>query len=148
MRSSSPLCDSIAPCRTGKSRDKIEREFNLFLRTTLAVLSMPPLYEVLFLFSTPRGYLVEIKRLDQPADAPKSRVFQWLWINAATVTTLQFVDMTISTRQYRTFKEAQLWFDDAQGELCWNIGSTELLVVQTSKTLTRSQQSLVNLHLG
>ncbi|MDO8653098.1 MAG: hypothetical protein Q7R66_13015 [Undibacterium sp.] len=117
------------------------------LRTTLAILSMPPLYEVLFLFSAPRGYLVEIKRLDQPADAPKSRVFQWLWIDAATVTTLQFVDMTISTRQYRTFKEAQLWFDDAQGELCWNIGPTELLVVQTSKTLTRSQQSLVNLHL-
>lgn len=74
---------------------------------------MPPLYEVLYLFSAPQGYLAEIKRLDLPAGTPKAMVYQWLWIQETTVTTtLQFVDMTDNPRAQRTFKEELLWFDD------------------------------------
>lgn len=45
-------------------------------------------------------------------DAPDAMVYQWLWIQAGTVTTLQFVGMATSPHQQRTFKEAQLRFDD------------------------------------
>jgi len=109
---------------------------------------MPPLYEVLFLFSAPQGYLAEIKRLDQSALATKATVYQWLWIEAATVTTLQFVEMVTSLRQRRTFKEALLWFDDTKGELRWNSGPTEQLVAEPSETLPQPLLRLVNLHLS
>lgn len=118
------------------------------LRSTLSILSMPPLYEVLFLFSAPQGYLAEIKRLDQSALATKATVYQWLWIEAATVTTLQFVEMVTSLRQRRTFKEALLWFDDTKGELRWNSGPTEQLVAEPSETLPQPLLRLVNLHLS
>lgn len=109
---------------------------------------MPPLYEVLFLFSAPQGYLAEIKRLDLPADMPKARTCQWLWIQSATVTTLQFLDLATSSRQHRSFKEASLWFDDAGGELLWHKGPTEQLVTETSKTRPAPLLQLVNSHLS
>lgn len=109
---------------------------------------MPPLYEILFLFSAPQGYLAEIKRFDQPAHATKAMVFQWLWIQSATVTTLQFVDKGTSPRQHRTFKEALLWFDDTKGELRWNSGPTEQLVAESSQALPQPLLRLVNLHLS
>lgn len=146
-RSSSPLCDSINACCAGNRVTKFSLNSTL-LRTTLAVLSMPPLYEVLFLFSAPQGYLAEIKRLDQPADTPKATVYQWLWIEAATVTTLQLVEMVSSPRQHRTFKEALLWFNDTKGELRWNSGPTEQLVAEPSQTLPPPVLQLVNLHLS
>lgn len=132
----------------GKSPDKNQPEFNAFLRTTLANLSMPPLYEVLFLFSAPQRYLAEIKRLEQPTGTPKTMVYQWLWIQAAAVTTLQFVDMSISPHQQRTFKEGLLWFDDAYGELRFSSGHTVQLVTETSNTLPQPLMRLVNLHLS
>jgi hypothetical protein len=109
---------------------------------------MPPLYEILFLFSAPQGYLAEIKQLDQPAHATKPMVYQWLWIQSATVTTLQFVDKSTSPRQHRTFKEALLWFDDTKGELRWNSGPTEQLVAESSQALPQPLLQLVNLHLS
>ena len=131
-----------------KSRDEIPPEFNAFLCITLAVLSMPPLYEVLFLFSAPQGYLAEIKRLDLLADTPKATVYQWLWIQEATVTTLQFVDMADGMRQQRTFKEGLLWFDDRQGELRFASGRTMPLATEADKTLPQPLMRLVNLHLS
>jgi hypothetical protein len=37
--------------------------------------SMPPLFEVLFLFSAPQGYLAEVMRLDLPAETAKDQLF-------------------------------------------------------------------------
>lgn len=139
-------CDSIAACCAGNRVTKFS--LNSALLRTTAALPMPPLYEVLFLFSAPQGYLAEIKRLDQSALATKATVYQWLWIEAATVTTLQFVEMVASPRQHRTFKEAVLWFDDTKGELRWNNGPTERLVAEPSQTLPQTLLQLVNLHLS
>ena len=100
-----------------------------------AILPNSPLYEVLFLFSAPQGYLAEIKRLDQPADAPKSQVYQWLWLQVETVTTLRLVAMATSPRQQRNFKEALLWFDETRGELQWLLGPLVPLIVETDKSL-------------
>ncbi|MES2192684.1 MAG: hypothetical protein V4454_21395 [Pseudomonadota bacterium] len=132
----------------GKSRDKIPPEFNAFLCITLAVLSMPPLYEVLFLFSAPQGHLAEIKRLNLPAGTRKATVYQWLWIQGTTVTALQFVDMADDPRPQRTFKEGRLWFDDRQGELRFASGRTVQLATEADKTLPQPLMRLVNLHLS
>lgn len=142
------LCDSIAPYLAEKSRDGIQPEFHTFLCTTVAVLSMPALYVILFLFSAPQRYLAEIKRLNQSALATKATVYQWLWIKAATVTTLLFVEMVTSPRQHRTFKEAVLWFDDTKDERRWNSGPTEQLSTQPSQTLPQLLLRRVNLHLS
>lgn len=109
---------------------------------------MPPLYEVLLLFSAPQGYLAEIKRLDLPADTPKTTVYQWLWIQETTVTALQFVDMADGPQRQRTFKEGLLWFDDKQGELRFTGGRTVQLATEAKKTLTQPMMRLVNLHLS
>lgn len=109
---------------------------------------MPPLYEVLFLFSAPQGYLAEIKRLDLPAGVPKAMIYQWLWIQEATVTALQFKDMTDGPQQQRTFKEGLLWFDNKQGELCFASGRTVRLATEADKTLPQPLMWLVNLHLS
>lgn len=81
-------------------------------------------------------------------DAPDAKVYQWLWIQAGTVTTLQFVGMATSPHQQRTFKEAQLWFDDQEGELCWTRGRTERLAVEPRRLLPLHLAQLVNLHLS
>ena len=109
---------------------------------------MPPLYEVLFSFSAPHGHLAEIKRLDQPANAPKAQVCQWLWIEAETVTTLQFVAMDATGCRRRTFKEASLWFDDTHGELRWEFGAPVALRAQPKCGLPEGLAHLVNLHLS
>lgn len=109
---------------------------------------MPPLYEVLFLFSAPQGYLAEIKRLNQPTGTPKVMVYQWLWIQETAVTTLQFVDMADGPHPQRTFKEGLLWFDDKQGEMHWRSGQTVELATEVDKTLPLPLMRLVNLHLS
>ena len=144
---SSPQCDSINACCAGNRVTKFSLNSTL-LRTTLAVLSMPPLYEVLFLFSAPQGYLAEIKRLDQPAGTPKATVYQWLWIQEATVTGLQFVDMSDGPQAQRTFKEGLLWLDDMQGDLRFASGRTVRLATEADKTLPKPLMRLVNLHLS
>lgn len=141
------LCDSIAACCAGNRVTKFSLNSTL-LRTTLAVMPMPPLYEVLFLFSAPQGYLAEIKRLDQPASTPKATVYQWLWIQETTVTVLQFVEMANGPQAQRTFKEGLLWFDDRQGELRFANGRTVQLTTEAKKTLTQPMMQLVNLHLS
>ncbi|MDI1339524.1 MAG: hypothetical protein Q7K57_36215 [Burkholderiaceae bacterium] len=109
---------------------------------------MPPLYEVLFLFSAPQGYLAEIKRLNLPAGTRKASVYQWLWIQETTVSKLQFVDMTDDPRPQRTFEEGRLWFDDRQGELRFASGRTVQLATEADKTLPQPLMRLVNLHLS
>lgn len=109
---------------------------------------MLPLYEVLFLFSAPQGYLAEIKRLNLPTGTPKGAVYQWLWIQGTTVTALQFVDMADGPQPQRTFKEGLLSFDDRQGELRFSSGRTVQLVTEANKTLPQPLMRLVNLHLS
>jgi hypothetical protein len=109
---------------------------------------MPPLYEVLLLFSAPQGHLAEVRRLDQRFDAPKSKVYHWLWIEAEVVRTLRFTALTTGPRQTRLFEEAQLWFDDCRGELKWMTGSVVPLVTEPRGGLPQSLHRLVHQHLS
>ncbi|MDO9164891.1 MAG: hypothetical protein Q7U13_02170 [Rhodoferax sp.] len=145
-----PLRDSIAPRLTGNLAAKFSMNSTYSSAPTSSPLPMPPLYEVLLLFSAPQGYLAEIKRLDLPAGTTKATVYQWLWIQETTVTVLQFVDMADGPQRQRqrTFKEGLLWFDDKQGELRLTGGRTVQLATEAKKTLTQPMMRLVNLHLS
>jgi hypothetical protein len=143
-----PLRDSIAPRPTGNRATEFGLNSAHFSAPSFAILSIPPLYEVLLLFSAPQGYLAEIKRLDLPVGAPKATVYQWLWIQGTTVTALQFVDMADGPRRQRTFKEGLLWFDDRPGELRFVSGRTVQLATKAGKTLPQPLMRLVNLHLS
>ena len=109
---------------------------------------MPLQYEIIHLFCAPRGHLAEIKRLDLPADASKAKVYQWLWIEEGTVSSLLFISMVTMPEQERTFEDAHLRFDALRGELRWNNGQTVTLAVDPDKVLPMALQWLVHKHLS
>ncbi len=105
-------------------------------------------FKILYLFVSPQGWLAEVKRLDLAADAPKDRVYQWLWISTARVMPLRFVSMGTAPRQQREFEEASLWFDAKGGALTWHDGATVTLDIQDDKTLPSLQEHLLQAYLG
>lgn len=109
---------------------------------------MSPNVKLLHLFVSSQGWLTEVKRLDLPAEAPKDRVYHWLWIDTAHVIPLRFVSMATEPRQQREFEQASLWFDATQGTLAWRDGATVALKVQADKTLPSPQEHLLKAHFG
>ena len=107
---------------------------------------MLPRFKILYLFLSSRGVLAEVKRLDQPADVPKHRVYQWLWIDEGRVTPLGFVSMATEPRQQRVFEQASLWFDQLQGELRWLDGRVETLSVSPDATLPPPYEQMLHRH--
>lgn len=81
-------------------------------------------FDVVCALSESNGHLIEIRRRDPESDAPNSRTFQWLWIDADRVINLQFRFMRSDSRQERSFEEGEAWFHVLKGELSWNRGQT------------------------
>ncbi|MGO4154430.1 hypothetical protein [Cupriavidus sp. YAF13] len=75
-----------------------------------------PTCEILFAFTAGAGTVLEIKRLGLPADAPRSRKYQWLWIASGNgprqALPLQFVSMSQGDCQERVFAEGTLRFGE------------------------------------
>ena len=109
---------------------------------------MLPTYEVLLLFRSVQGHLAEIKRLDLAPDAPKDRVYLWVWIAPASVTTLQFMGMQRSPREERTCEEARLWFNEDGAELQWRSGQTLALTRDDAQAMPPAKHLLVLNHLS
>ena len=109
---------------------------------------MPALFEILHLLTAPHGYLTEIRRLDQPGDAPASQRFLWLWLHNETVNSLQFVSMQAAAHEQRSFREGELRFDEACGELRWASGHCVALRVDPSKSMPPPLIQLINQHLS
>lgn len=109
---------------------------------------MSPSFKILYLFVAPQGWLTEVKRLDLTAEAPKDRVYQWLWISTARVMPLRFVSMGTELRQQREFEEASLWFDARRGALAWHDGTTVTLEMKDDKTLPPPQEHLLRAYYG
>ena len=105
-------------------------------------------YQILYLFHSPQGSLAEIKRLDLPHDTPKDRVYHWLWINDAAVTTLRFQSMSTTPNQTRSFAQGELSFDGLRGEMRWSDGRTIALTTAPANELTPTQRHLVQQHLA
>ena len=75
---------------------------NLLFPSGLALLMSSPLYSVLNLFESPRGYLAEIAR--PPCPGPES---EWVWIEWRHAITLQ----PIASGEGLIFEEGILWLD-------------------------------------
>jgi len=101
------------------------------------------------LFAAAKGHFIEIRLLDKPAEALKSEICQWLWIEDGTVTSLHFVSMKAThTHQLRNFREAKLTFDTTQGELQWTIGETISVRAMAVQDRPPALTPLVHLHLS
>lgn len=109
---------------------------------------MQPKFDLLFLFSAPQGYLLEVKRLGLGVDAPRSQTYLWLWVEQATVRTLQFLSRQDGARQQRTFEEGTLSFDNAQAEMCWSGGIRMSMMAAPERTLPSSVSALIGQHLS
>ena len=69
-------------------------------------IAMPLSYEVVHLFTSPHGHLVEIKLLDRQDNRPEP-AHEWLWVTEQSVTTLHPRPSDGETRQGRTFNDEQ-----------------------------------------
>ncbi|AJG23192.1 hypothetical protein [Cupriavidus basilensis] len=83
-------------------------------------------YQILFAFTAAAGAVLEIKRIGLPADAPRSRKYQWLWIAAGNgpqkVLPLQFVSMSQEDCQVRVFAEGTLRFGERDAAMTLSTG--------------------------
>jgi RimJ/RimL family protein N-acetyltransferase len=76
-------------------------------------------FSCLYSFVHPEIELCEIKRLDQPADAPLSEIYHWLVLHKASgkVLPLDFVSMERTPHERREFVAAKLSFDALSAQL-------------------------------
>lgn len=101
-------------------------------------------YEVVHLFSSPRGHLVEIKHLDQMADT----AHEWLWVTGQSVTTLRPRHGDGETQQVRMFRDACLQLNGQNAQLAWTNGQQLSLAASPTPTLPSEQRQLIHNHLS
>jgi len=107
-------------------------------------IAMPLSYEVVQLFTSPQGHLVEIKLLDRQADT----AHEWLWVTDQSVTTLRPRLSDGETRQVRTFREARLQLDGQRAELTWFNDEQFALTASPMRALPTLQHQLIHNHLS
>jgi hypothetical protein len=93
-----------------------------------------PSFEVLYAFHAGHDYVVEVKRLDLPAEADKSVVYHWLHVDGAhgDVRALGFRSMDSSAdKQSRVFDNTSLDFD-AVSAVFTNAGGAQLQMANIS----------------
>lgn len=94
------------------------------------------------MFSSPELDLVEIKRLDQPENAPLSAIYKWLVIENNKVNLFTFKSMEKKEKEYREFLEGKLEFDDVSALLTFNSSQYRLKKVsQVSPNTFKAIQS-------
>lgn len=101
-------------------------------------------YQVVNLFSSPRGHLVEIKHLDQMTDT----AHEWLWVTDQSVTTLRSRHGDGETQQVRMFRDACLQLDGQRAELAWANGEQLSLTPRPRQELRAEQHQLIHNHLS
>ncbi|EWH28561.1 hypothetical protein IPC881_07335 [Pseudomonas aeruginosa] len=108
---------------------------------------MPQPYDILRLFTSAQGYLVEIEHLArQVAAAPATR--EWLWVTDRSVTSLRALQTEGDTPQVRYFREAQLQLDGVRAQLVWPNGDCQALMACSMPALPNAQHQLIHNHLS
>lgn len=105
---------------------------------------MPVQYTVLLLLDADRGSLAEIE-LAHP-DLPDGGGTLWLWIESATVVSLQVMGNGDPAK--RIFDRAVLTLEGQHGELAWPNGRREALSVEPGRALRPEFLQLVHQHLN
>lgn len=109
--------------------------------------SMSLAYEVMRLFASPQGHLVEIKLTDHMTDTPDSG-HEWLWVTDHSVSSLRPNRIEREMRQVQTFREAQLQLGDQHAKLSWLNGDQLTLEARHPLTLPPEQRQLIHNHLS
>mgnify|MGYP003644314440 FL=1 len=104
-------------------------------------------YEVMRLFASPQGHLVEIKLTDHMTDTPDAG-HEWLWVTDHSVSSLRPSRIEGEMRKVQTFREAQLQLGDQQAKLSWLNGDQLTLEARQPHTLPPEQRQLIHNHLS
>ncbi|HBX55747.1 MAG TPA: hypothetical protein DEH10_10230 [Pseudomonas sp.] len=108
---------------------------------------MPLPYDILRLFTSAQGYLVEIEHLaGQAAAAPAAR--EWLWVTDRSVTSLRALHTESDTPQVHHFREAQLQLEGIRAQLMWPNGDRQALMACSMPALPATQHQLIHNHLS
>ncbi|MDT4817134.1 hypothetical protein FQZ97_502010 [compost metagenome] len=108
---------------------------------------MPLPYDILRLFTSAQGYLVEIQHLaSQAATAQATR--EWLWVTDRSVTSLRALHTEGATPQVHHFREAQLQLDGRRAQLVWPNGDCQTLMACSMPALPAAQHQLIHNHLS
>ena len=108
---------------------------------------MPLPYDILRLFTSAQGYLIEIQhRAGQAASAPAAR--EWLWVTDRSVTSLRSLHREGATPQVRYFREAQLQLEGVRAQLVWPNGDRQALMACSMPALPAEQHQLIHNHLS
>lgn len=110
-------------------------------------LAMPLPYQVMRLFTSLQGHLVEISCLRRQAGTPVPN-HEWLWVTDQSVTTLRPRHSAVEAQQIRIFREARLQLDGQHAELAWTNGQQLSLVASPTPTLPSEQRQLIHNHLS
>ncbi|MCY1379990.1 hypothetical protein D9M68_451400 [compost metagenome] len=109
---------------------------------------MPLPYEVIRLFTSPVGYLVEIEHPRHLIDTPETGR-EWLWVTDRSVTSLRPLRRDDATQCPRIFREAQLQqLDDQHAQLSWPNGERYTLIASAMPVLPAEQHQLIHNHLS
>ncbi|MBA1201092.1 hypothetical protein G7009_04755 [Pseudomonas capeferrum] len=87
---------------------------------------MPLPYDILRLFTSTQGYLVEIRHLIGRAST--AAVCEWLWVTDRSVTSQRPLNTESDTPQVRHFREARLQLDGMHAQLVWPNGDCQALM--------------------
>jgi hypothetical protein len=110
-------------------------------------LDMPLPYDILRLFTSAQGYLVEIQHLAvQAAAAPATR--EWLWVTDRSVTSLRTLHTEGNTPQVHHFREARLQLKGIRAQLVWPNGDRHALMACSMPALPAAQHQLIHNHLS
>ena len=104
--------------------------------------AMPLPYDILRLFTSPQGYLVEIQQ------AAPAAAREWLWVTDCSVTSLRALNTESDTPQVRHFREAQLQLDGIRAQLLWPNGDFQALMACSMPALPAAQHQLIHNHLS
>ncbi|MBA1201089.1 hypothetical protein G7009_04740 [Pseudomonas capeferrum] len=108
---------------------------------------MPLPYDILRLFTSPQGYLVEIQHLAGRA-AAAATAREWLWVTDHSVTSLRALPADSDTPQVWHFREAQLQLDGMHTQLLWHNGDCQALMACSMPALPAAQHQLIHNHLS
>lgn len=108
---------------------------------------MPLPYDILRLFTSPQGYLVEIEHLGHQA-SPTRATREWLWITDRSVTSLRPLHNEGDMPQVLNFREAQLQLEGIRAQLAWPNGDSHALMASSMPALPVAQHQLIHNHLS
>ena len=114
-------------------------------KTSLTAMPLP--YDILRLFTSPQGYLVEIEHPGNQA-TPTQITREWLWVTDRSVTSLRPLHTHDDTPQVRNFREAQLQLEGIHAQLGWPNGDRYTLLVCSMPALPAAQHQLIHNHLS